>query len=437
MSTATAPATGRRGAGRLVVFSLLGIFVFFVPITLAGKTTIPVDHAVSWFRTTFPSGVRWYALAVIVAGAVAPFVTGRWRRSPTDAMFAVVNIIGLGIGVLVLFGVGPDWLLAPSMGPYLYDSVVVAVGLIVPIGAVFLSLLTGYGLMELVGVLVQRFMRPVWRTPGRSSIDAVASFVGSYSIGLLITGRMYQQGRYTVRESAIIATGFSTVSATFMIVVATTIGFMDRWNLYFWSCLVVTFLVTALTARIPPLSRLPDSYHPDATPDPEEPVRSRVLRTAWDQGAQAAVVAPPLGPMVVSTVRMGFVMAMSILPAVLAFGMLGLVLATMTPVFEWIGLVFYPIPALLGLPDAGVVATGAAVSIADMFVPALLARDAAESARFVIGILCISEIIFFSGVVPCIHATGVPIGFARLLLIWAERVALTLLLAVPLARLVL
>ena len=62
-------------------------------------------------------------------------------------------------------------------------------------------------------------MRPLWKTPGRSAIDAVA-FVGSYSLALLITNRVYKEGKYTTKEAAIIATGFSTVSATFMIIIA-------------------------------------------------------------------------------------------------------------------------------------------------------------------------------------------------------------------------
>ncbi len=78
-------------------------------------------------------------------------------------------------------------------------------------------------------------MRPLWKTPGRSAIDAVASFVGSYSLALLITNRVYKEGKYTTKEAAIIATGFSTVSATFMIIIAKTLDIMHLWNVYFWT----------------------------------------------------------------------------------------------------------------------------------------------------------------------------------------------------------
>jgi nucleoside recognition membrane protein YjiH len=117
------------------------------------------------------------------------------------------------------------------------------------------TFLVGYGLLEFVGVIMRPIMRPLFKTPGRSAIDAVASFVGSYSLGLVITNRVFREGKYTNREASVIATGFSTVSATFMIIVARTLGLMEMWNLYFWSTLVITFIVTAITVRIWPLSK--------------------------------------------------------------------------------------------------------------------------------------------------------------------------------------
>lgn len=65
----------------------------------------------------------------------------------------------------------------------------------------------------------------------------MASFVGSYSVALLMTDKLYQEGRYTKKETAVIATGFSTVSTTFMITGAKTLDMMDRWMFYFWPTL--------------------------------------------------------------------------------------------------------------------------------------------------------------------------------------------------------
>jgi len=159
----------------------------------------------------------------------------------------VLKLLSVPIAALYLLGLGPDVLMAPDMVPFLFEKLVMPVGLIVPVGAIFLTFLVGYGLLEFVGVLLEPVMRPIWKTPGRSAIDAVASFTGSYSLGLLITNRVYREGKYSAREAAIIATGFSTVSVTFMLIVAKTLDLMAIWNLYFWSTLLITFAVTAVS----------------------------------------------------------------------------------------------------------------------------------------------------------------------------------------------
>ncbi|MEE1620027.1 YjiH family protein [Zafaria sp. Z1313] len=433
----TATARRPRGTWRFFVYSVIGIFMFFVPITIGERNTIPLDHLVTAVSTLLGGGAKFVALALIVAGTIYPFASGRWKESPVKRTFAFLNILGLATGTALVFGVGPAWLFDPDLGPFLFDKLVIPVGLIVPIGAVFLAMLVGYGLMEFTGVLVQPVMRPVWRTPGRSAVDAVASFVGSYSLGLLITDRVYRAGRYTAREAAIIATGFATVSVTFMVIVAKTLDIMHLWLPYFFLTFAVTFLVTAITVRIPPLSRIKEDYYPGAEPQPEEKVTSRRLATAWDEAMQVLAKAPGLGRNVLENFRDGVLMAMAILPSILSVGLIGLLLARFTPVFDWLGYVFFPITWALQLPDPMLAAKASAVGIAEMFLPAtVVAGHESELLRLVIGVVSVSAIIFFSALVPCILATRIPIKVWQLVVIWFQRVALTLILATPVAFLI-
>lgn len=431
--TSEAPRTVSRHMWKLFVYSGIGAFMFFVPLTIGGKNTIMLDHIVTFIQASMGPVLPYYALAVIVAGAVYPFITGTWKRSVVDAVFSLFKVTGMVVGFMMVFKIGPAWLFKPDMGPFLFDKLVIPVGLLVPIGAVFLALLVSYGLLEFIGVMVQRVMRPIWRTPGRSAIDAVASFVGSYSLGLLITNRIYKEGKYTARESAIIATGFSTVSATFMVIVAKTLDLMGQWTTYFWMTFLVTFLVTAITVRIWPLNSIPDEYHPDATPQPEEQVTGKRLDVAWREARETVESAPSLGVNIWTNVRDGLLMAMAILPSILSIGLLGLVLATYTPVFDWLGYVFYPVTWALQLPEPMLVAKASAVGIAEMFLPALLAAEAAPVVKFVIGVVSVSGIIFFSALVPCIMATDIPIPVWKLVIIWFQRVVLTLILVTPIA----
>lgn len=430
-----APAGTSVGAWRFFLFSAIGAFMFFVPITIAGTNTIPLDHIVTAIRTFAAPVVPWLMLALILVGTVRPFVTGTWRAGVTRTVFSFLNVLGLVAAILVLTA-PPAWLANPDIGPFLWEKLVIPVGLIVPVGAVFLALLVGYGLMEFIGVLLQPIMRPLFRTPGRSAIDAVASFVGSYSLGLLITNRVYREGKYTAREAAIIATGFSTVSATFMIIVAKTLGLMDHWLLYFFATLVITFVVTAITTYIPPLSLVKDDYFPGATPAPEEKVTGNRFAAAWQQARRTLAQTPSLGANIWTNLRDGVLMASSILPSIMSVGLLGLLLATYTKVFDWLGWIFYPVTSITGLAEPLLAGKAIALGLVEMFLPATQVADVESMVtRFVIGVVSVAGIIFFSAMVPSVLATDIPVNLGKLVLIWFERVVLTVLLAAPLAHL--
>lgn len=424
------------GRWKLFVYSAIGAFVFFFPVTYKEKNSIPLDHIVTIVRDSIPAVVPWLIFALSVYGTVRSFSTGAFKQSALQAVFAVLNIVGAVISFLMVIDALPWFLGDEDLVPFLWNSIATPVGLIVPIGGTFLAFLIGFGLLEFVGVLMQPIMRPLWKTPGRSAIDAVASFVGSYSLGILVTDRVYQKGGYTGREAAVIATGFSTVSAAFMIIVAKQLDLMNIWGTYFAVTLVVTFLVTAITVRIPPLRMIPDEYCEDAEPDPEKPVEGSRFKNAWREAMLALQRAPSLPQAVWDNLRDGVRMAAAIVPSIMSVGLIGLLLARFTPIFEWIGYLFYPFARIVQLPEPELGGKAAAMGIAEMFLPATaVAGSDSMVLKFVIGVVAVSAIIFFSALVPCVLATKIPVKLSHLVIIWFERVALTIVIATPIAHL--
>ncbi|MEU3307543.1 YjiH family protein [Nocardiopsis sp. NPDC006832] len=421
---------------RLVVYSAIGVLMFFVPLTIGGENAIPLDHLVRLIQAGLGPTLPYVILLLIAAGTVLPFATGEWRGTRVKSLFALLNVVGLLTASMVVFDLGPAWLLDEDLAPFLFDSVAVNVGLLVPVGAVFLAMLVGYGLMEFVGVLLQRVMRPVWRVPGRSAVDAAASFVGSYSLGLLITDRVYRSGRYTGREAAIIAVGFSTVSVTFMVVIANTLDLMDVWLTYFFLTFFVTYAITAIQVRVPPLSSVPDVPYPEATPQPEDDEGGRRLHRAWEEAKAALRAAPSLPRNVGANFMDGLRMSMSILPSIMSVGTIGLVLARHTPVFDLLSYVFVPFTWVVGSSDPQLAAKALSVGVAEVFLPATVAAGSDDQVlRLTVGVVSVASIVFFSALVPCVLATKIPLSVGRLVVIWFQRVVLGILITGPLAHL--
>jgi len=212
-----------------------------------------------------------------------------------------------------------------------------------------------------------------------------------------------------------------------MIIVAKTLNLMSMWNLYFWLTLLITFTVTAITVRLPPLSRMDDE-----TTHQEAPVANgQRLTRAWQESLTAAESAPGLLRSVAINFKEGMLMTMSILPSILSVGLLGLLLAKYTPVFDWLGLIFYPLIALFGIEEASQLAQATASGLAEMFLPALLMADATLPARFAAGVISVSSILFFSASIPCILSTTIPLSVGRIVIIWLIRTMLSLTLAIP------
>lgn len=415
---------------KFILCSAFGIFMFFFSITIGEKSSIPLDHITTWIRNLLGGLQNYVVLVVIAVGAIMPLVKKTWNKSVQEIIFSVFKVIGLICAIMYVFNLGPAELRENAdLFPYLFVTLCCNLCFLIPIGAIFLSFLTSYGLMEFVAVFLQPVMRKIWKTPGRSAIDAVASFVGSYSLALLITDDMYQRGRYSKKEAYIIATGFSTVSTTFMVVVAKTLDLMDRWNFYFWTTLVITFAVTAIVARIYPTCKVPDEYMEGVTPDPEEPVQKDRVRVAWNEALDAAEASGPILQNVWKNTKDGLRMITTILPTIMSIGLLGMLLALFTPVFDVIGFIFYPFAAAVQLPEALLAAQALATTIAEMFLPAAFVTTASLSTRYVVSVVCISELLFFSAVIPCILSTKIPVKIPELLLLWVERVILSIVLA--------
>jgi nucleoside recognition membrane protein YjiH len=292
-------------------------------------------------------------------------------------------------------------LLQPSVADLMWDALVFNVGVIIPIGAVFLLLFVRYGFLEFVGVLMRPVMRPAFRLPGRSALDSLTSWVGSYSVGLYLTRQLFREGYYNRRETYTIVTCFSTVSIGFVAVVVQTLDLLHLFAVIFVIYFGSIYLLTAILVRVWPISRVPDDYlgMPRRETDAIE-TRSGLWREAWRRAVRQADGATGFLGTVRDGLTDGVLLASTILGSILAVGTAALLLAQGTPVFEWLGAPIVPLLSLLGIPNAEMVGPAALVGITEMYIPALLVTDAELPARFFVALLSITQLIFFSSLGP-------------------------------------
>lgn len=436
---------------KFLIPSLIGMLFFIVPITSEEGFTIPIaflSNQLIDLIGTFVPGLAVAMMGLSIVGSLLLF-TARpifITESPyLSSLFSVtpfwfaMRIIGFIAGLLTLFVIGPEMITSEYTGGLLLNDLIPILFATFLFAGMLLPLLLNFGLLEFVGTLLMKVMRPLFLLPGRASLDSLASWVGDATIGILLTTKQYEEGYYTKREASVIATTFSVVSITFTIVVLTYMD-LDQYFLQYYGAIVLSGIVAALIMpRIYPLSKKADTPYEKTELQSEEPVPSNMSIFKW--ALAQALTKSRSSKGFVDTVKDGFKnvldMWLGVLPVVMAVGTIALIIAEYTPFFTIIGKPFEPILMLLQVPEAAEAAQTMVVGFADMFLPAVLGSGIeSELTRFVIATVSVTQLIYMSEVGGLLLGSKLPISFLDLVLIFLLRTAITLPIIVGIAHLV-
>jgi nucleoside recognition membrane protein YjiH len=402
----------------------------------AGRWTVTFDIVVQRIIAAAPLLVAVYCLTLVIVGAAGTTRTllvqheplPRWSQPfKTGGFLAGIRIISVPLAIVFLSGKGPDILTQDSVVSLMWNTLGFSVAVIIPIGAAMLNLFVRYGSLEFVGTIMRPLMWPLFRLPGRSALDSITSWVGSYSVGLYLTRRLTLDGYYTKREAFTIVTCFSTVSIGFVAVVAQTLDLLHLFPLIFGSYFIAIYGLTAVLVRLRPIIGIPPLYVEHGRPEPERLGSSVALvREGVQRALDQAGTAPAPYRVLAHGLRDGAILASTILGTILVVGTAALLVARETALFDLLGRPLVPLLAVLGIPDPNLVAPATLVGITEMYIPALLVRDAAPAARFFVAVLSISQLIFFSAVGPMIldMFRFIPVRAWQLVLLFVMRTVL-------------
>lgn len=411
--------------------TLLGLGFFAIPIRWAGRWTVPFDVVVKTLRNGLTDTVSIYCAGLIIVGAVASVLASSKSSTQTwlkpfraSTTLTILRSIGAILAVVFVLELGPQSLHNKAIGGTIWDVLVLSVGVIIPLGAVALNLFISYGALEFIGTLMRPIMRPLFRLPGRAAVDDLTSWLGSYSVGLYLTRKLVDQGRYTRREAFIIVTGFSTVSIGYVGVVCDTLDLLHLFPVVFLTYFVVVYLLAALQCRVWPTNSIPNDAV--TTHDPEVSIQGSLIQAATNAALSRAAMGRPMRTVAVEGFVDGLVLAATILGTILSVGTGALLIAEYTAVFDIAGQPLVPVISALGIPNAELVAPATIAGITEMYIPALLVQDAQIPARFFIAVLSISQLIFFSSVGPMMldMFKDLPIRMIDLLVIFVFRTIL-------------
>lgn len=425
--------------------SILGIILFMIPLKFESGWKVPIAKLADTLSIAIAPIMPWTATIVLIIAALGSvlflavrkehakpsFVTGLFKVS---LFWTVVRIIGAVFALLVMLQVGPEAIWSENTGGLLLDQdggLVTFLFTIFLFAGLLLPLLLNFGLLEFFGTMMVKVMRPLFKLPGRSSIDALTSWIGDGTIGVLLTSKQYEEGYYTKKEAAIVGTTFSVVSITFSIIIIEYVG-LGKYFLPFYATVVFAGLVLAfIMPRIYPLAGKKDKYI-DGRPFTGDDEKLPEGYNALSHGLENALKKADTNRSFIKTFTDGFKnvldMWIGVIPVVMAFGTGALILAEYTSVFTILGKPFEPILTLLGIPEAADAAQLMVVGFTDMFLPVILAEGliTSELTLFVVATVSVTQLIFMAEVGGLLLGSKIPVNFLDLVVIFLLRTLISL-----------
>src|SRR5699024_4531949 len=119
----------------------------------------------------------------------------------TSNFWVILRTVGAVFGVLAYTQAGPEMIISGNTGAMILNDLQPTLFTVFIIAGFFLPLLLNYGLLEFIGTLFSKVMRPLFTLPGRSTVDNLASWVGDGTVGVILTSKQYEDGFYSKREA--------------------------------------------------------------------------------------------------------------------------------------------------------------------------------------------------------------------------------------------
>ncbi len=426
---------------KFLVPSIIGVILFMMPVSHQGEITIPIALLSGWVQESLADVLPTIVLGLVMITAIGSIIAKIWTPKfiikneflnnlfTVTPVWFVIRLLSAVFIVMALYEVGLEAIFSPDTGGLvLYDLLPILFSVFLFAG-LFLPLLLNFGLLEFVGTLLSKIMRPIFNLPGRSAIDCIASWLGDGTIGVLLTSKQYEDGFYTKREAAVIGTTFSLVSITFSLVVINTVGLGNMFVPFYFTVTIASLVAAIVLPKLPPLSKKEDTFFDGTHKVEEEKIPSGF--NSFSHGLAQAIEKAKSQDLIKVVFVDGFKnvldMWLAVIPIVMAVGTIALVIAEYTPIFKILGLPFLPVLMLLQIPEAMAASQTLVAGFADMLLPSVLASGIeSEMTRFLIAAVSVSQLIYLSEVGALLLASKIPVNLKELFIIFIQRTLITL-----------
>lgn len=417
--------------------TIFGVCFVLVPFNFNGTVDTVLFYYIKLFVKTYSYILTPIVVLLTIASACLSllnlindktfFATNPLMKKlfVTSPFYVVNRFIGAIFAVMIYTQKGPSFIISPDTGGAML-GLATQLSILVPCMLLFQTFILEYGAMEFIGEFIGKIMRPLFNVSEICATSIISAWVGPGNAAIMGTKELFEQGYFTAREAASIATQFATGSIGWVVVVSSVLGVMDYFPSIILGLLLISIIVAAICVRIPPVSKYSETYVDGSREfkhkvDREGNIFNRALNNAK---SRASLVSWRNFSAKIDNMTF-YIFWLT--PIIICWGSLALILALYTPVLAWISLPIEFILKLFGVAEAKVAASAIMSGLADNYLPVVIASGIESTVtRIIVSMMSIISIVYLSETATLLTSTKIVPKFGDVILVFLLRTFIAL-----------
>lgn len=243
---------------KLIIYSSVGIVVFFIPIKLSGQSLTIIYHISYKLQAEAKSFLQMCITVYVTLGCLKPLFINKKKKIDSGNVFLYIRAFSILIIVNIFYGNNKILFLDDNI-LLLMEELILNIATVFPLSAIFITFLLDYGFLDIVESYCHKIMKKNFKLSGKTLVNIFIYLCTDCFCGMFMTNKLYKSGKIRENEACIIILNFSILSIPMIRYVSKELN-IDNRNLILVSTLIL-IIINIISCRIYPLSKKKKSYY--------------------------------------------------------------------------------------------------------------------------------------------------------------------------------
>ena len=243
---------------KLIVYSSIGIFVFFIPIKLNGQSLTVIYHIAYKLQSDVRPFLQMCITLYVILGCLKPIFINKKKKINSNNIYIYIRLFSILIIVNIFYGKNTMVFLDDNI-LLLMNELVLNIATVFPLSAIFITFLLDYGFLDIVESYFHKIMKKNFELSGKTLVNILIYLCTDCFCGMFMTNKLYKSGKIKYNEACIIILNFSILSFPMINYTSKELN-IDNMNLIIVSTLIL-IISNIILCRIYPLNKKKKSYY--------------------------------------------------------------------------------------------------------------------------------------------------------------------------------